>query len=36
MPEEPFDWAAVLITRVISVINDTTITTDLGHKSVAA
>jgi len=36
MPEEPFEWAAVLITRVISVINTTTITTDLGHKSVAA
>ncbi|MGC8751530.1 D-TA family PLP-dependent enzyme [Hydrotalea sp.] len=36
MPEEPFEWAAVLITRVISIINATTITTDLGHKSVAA
>ena len=36
MPEEPFQWAAVLITRVISIINPITITTDLGHKSVAA
>lgn len=36
MPEEPFQWAAVLITRVISIINANTITTDLGHKSVAA
>lgn len=36
MPEEPFQWAAVLITRVISIIDAQTITTDLGHKSVAA
>jgi D-serine deaminase-like pyridoxal phosphate-dependent protein len=36
MPDEPFEYAALVITRVISIINETTITTDLGHKSVAA
>jgi len=36
MPDEPFDYAALVITRVISVIDEHTITTDLGHKSVAA
>ncbi|MEO5889059.1 MAG: D-TA family PLP-dependent enzyme, partial [Ferruginibacter sp.] len=35
-PDEPFDYAALVITRVISVIDEFTITTDLGHKSVAA
>ncbi|HRI22306.1 MAG TPA: alanine racemase, partial [Panacibacter sp.] len=36
MPDEPFDYAALVITRVISIVDETTITTDLGHKSVAA
>ena len=36
MPDEPFDYAALVITRVISIIDEHTITTDLGHKSVAA
>ena len=36
MPDEPFDYAALVITRVISVVDSHTITTDLGHKSVAA
>jgi D-threonine aldolase len=36
MPDEPFDYAALVITRVISVVDEHTITTDLGHKSVAA
>ena len=36
LPDEPFDYAALVITRVISIINENTITTDLGHKSVAA
>ncbi len=36
MPDEPFDYAALVVTRVISIVNETTITTDLGHKSVAA
>ena len=35
-PEEPFEYAALVLTRVISVIDDTHITTDLGHKAVAA
>ena len=36
MPDEPFEYAALVITRVISIIDAHTITTDLGHKSVAA
>ena len=36
LPDEPFDYAAVVITRIVSIVDDTTITTDLGHKSVAA
>jgi D-serine deaminase-like pyridoxal phosphate-dependent protein len=36
MPDEPFGYAALVITRVISIVDEHTITTDLGHKSVAA
>jgi D-serine deaminase-like pyridoxal phosphate-dependent protein len=36
IPDEPFDYAALVITRVISIIDAHTITTDLGHKSVSA
>lgn len=36
LPDEPFDYAALVITRVISIIDNNTITIDLGHKSVAA
>jgi D-serine deaminase-like pyridoxal phosphate-dependent protein len=36
LPDEPFDYAALVITRVISIIDEHTIATDLGHKSVAA
>lgn len=36
LPDEPFDYAALVITRIISIVNENTITTDLGHKSVAA
>lgn len=36
VPDEPFDYAALVLTRVISIVDDQTITTDLGHKSVAA
>jgi D-serine deaminase-like pyridoxal phosphate-dependent protein len=36
MPDEPFDYAALVISRVISIVDEQTITTDLGHKSVAA
>lgn len=35
-PDEPFDYAALVVSRVISIVDATTITTDLGHKSVAA
>ena len=36
LPDEKFDYAALVLTRVISIVDDQTITTDLGHKSVAA
>lgn len=36
LPGEPFRYAALVITRIVSIVDDTTITTDLGHKSVAA
>ena len=35
-PDEAFVCAAVLVTRVISIINEFTFCLDLGHKSVAA
>lgn len=35
-PDEPFDFAALVITRVISIIDHERICVDLGHKSVAA
>lgn len=35
-PGEPFQFAALVITRVISIVNENTITTDLGYKSVAS
>jgi D-serine deaminase-like pyridoxal phosphate-dependent protein len=35
-PDQPFDYAALVITRVISIVDKQTITTDLGYKSVAA
>lgn len=34
--EQPFEPAAVLVTRVLSLPTDTRVCTDLGHKSVAA
>jgi len=34
--DEPFELAALVITRIISIIDEKTICTDLGHKSVAA
>ena len=34
--DEPFEYAALVITRVISVVDEHTICIDLGHKSVAA
>ncbi|MCY7350919.1 MAG: D-TA family PLP-dependent enzyme [Cytophagaceae bacterium] len=36
LPDLPFDWAAVLLTRVISILDEQTLCLDLGHKSVAA
>lgn len=36
LPDLPFEWAAVLLMRVISVIDAQTLCLDLGHKSVAA
>jgi D-serine deaminase-like pyridoxal phosphate-dependent protein len=36
LPGEPFDYAALVISRIISVVDKHTICTDLGHKSVAA
>ncbi len=36
LPDEPFEYAALVITRIISIVDANTITTDLGHKSVAA
>jgi D-threonine aldolase len=36
IPEQPFEWAALLICRVISIPTSDKICVDLGHKSVAA
>lgn len=35
-PEQPFEFAALVLTRVISIVSDTLVTTDLGYKSVAS
>lgn len=35
-PQLPFEYAAVVISRIISIVDSETICTDLGHKSVAA
>jgi D-threonine aldolase len=35
-PDEPFDYAALVVTRVISIVDSKTLCTDLGHKSIAA
>jgi D-threonine aldolase len=36
LPEQPFEWAALLVCRVISIPSADKICVDLGHKSVAA
>ncbi|WP_234734637.1 D-TA family PLP-dependent enzyme [Tellurirhabdus bombi] len=36
LPEQPFEWAALLLTRIVSKPAPGIITTDLGHKAVAA
>jgi len=35
-PDLPFDFAALVVTRIISIIDEHTVCTDLGHKAVAA
>lgn len=35
-PAEPYDFAAVVVTRIISIVDEHTITTDLGYKAVAS
>ncbi|HEV3221952.1 MAG TPA: D-TA family PLP-dependent enzyme [Puia sp.] len=36
LPEQPFEWAAILVCRIISIPTPDKICVDLGHKSVAA
>lgn len=36
VPDEPFDYAALVITRINSIIDEKTFCCDLGHKAVAA
>lgn len=36
LPDEPFLYAALVLTRVVSILDATTICVDLGHKAVAA
>lgn len=36
LPDEAFEYAALVITRIISIPNEHTVCVDLGHKSVAA
>ena len=36
VPDEPFDYAALVITRINSIIDQKTFCCDLGHKAVAA
>lgn len=35
MPEQGFQYAALVVTRVISIVSDRLLTLDLGHKSIA-
>lgn len=36
VPDEPFDYAALVLTRINSIIDEKTFCCDLGHKAVAA
>ena len=36
LPDMSFQWAAVLLTRVVSILDDQTLCLDLGHKAVAS
>lgn len=35
-PDLPFEFACLVVTRIISIIDENTVCTDLGHKAVAA
>lgn len=35
-PDQPFEYAALVLARVASIVNNTTITIDLGYKAVAS
>lgn len=35
-PEEPYEFAALAVTRIISIVDEHTITTDLGYKSITS
>ncbi len=35
-PNEPYEYASLVVTRIVSITSPTTMTVDLGHKSVAA
>lgn len=35
-PDEPYEYGALVVTRIVSITSPTTMTVDLGHKSVAA
>jgi hypothetical protein len=36
LPDLPFDIAAVLLVRVISIIDEITLCLDLGHKAISS
>ena len=36
LPDEPFEYAALVVSRVVSIIDEETICVDLGHKAIAA
>jgi D-serine deaminase-like pyridoxal phosphate-dependent protein len=36
IPDQPFDYAALVLSRIISITDDHTICTDLGYKSVSS
>ncbi|MBA4168628.1 MAG: alanine racemase, partial [Chitinophagaceae bacterium] len=36
IPDQPFDCAALVLTRIISIVDERTVCTDLGYKSVSS
>lgn len=36
IPDQPFNYAALVITRIISIIDEKTVCTDMGYKAVAS